>query len=168
MPLRRGFYAHAAPYASAELNPAELANALHAPSYLSTLWALGYYGIIPERVVTFTSVTSRSPRTFENSLGVFRYQHVKPSAFFGYRLVQMGGRPVLIAAPEKALLDLWYLEKGQWGRARMTEMRFQNFEIVDAKALESSAARFGSRRIAVAVEEWKALVRRETAGVREL
>jgi predicted transcriptional regulator of viral defense system len=168
IPLRRGFYAFAERYTGTKINPAELANSLYGPSYLSAFWALGYYGLIPERVVTFTSVTSRSPRVFENAFGTFRYQHVKPSAFFGYRRVDLAGRHILLASPEKALLDLWHLSKGSWGADRMTEMRFQNIEQVNDDALRQAAARFESPRLERAVVQWLALAEADSAGTREL
>jgi predicted transcriptional regulator of viral defense system len=60
-----------------EAHPAVLASQIYRPSYLSFHWALGYYGLIPERAVVYTSATTRVPRRFENALGRFRYIHVK-------------------------------------------------------------------------------------------
>lgn len=168
LPLRRGMYAFPARPGAAAANPAELANLLYAPSYLSGHWALGFLGLIPERVATYTSVTSRVPRTFDNALGVFQYRHVKPAAFFGYGPVEIDGRRVMLAEPEKALLDLWHLEAGAWGEDRMAEMRFQTFELVKAGKLRDYAARFGSPRLAAAAEVWLKLARAERKGTVEL
>ena len=63
--------------------PATLANALCFPSYLSGLWALSFYGLIPEAVPVHTSVTTRGPADFENAYGMFRYTSIKRSFFFG-------------------------------------------------------------------------------------
>ena len=52
IPLRRSMYTLAERYRRKTLSPAALANALYTPSYLSTLWALGFYGLIPEKVVS--------------------------------------------------------------------------------------------------------------------
>jgi hypothetical protein len=164
LPLRRKMYALPEPYVSRPINPAELANHLYRPSYLSTHWALGYYGLIPERVVTHTSISSRVTRTFENDFGVFHYRHIKASAFFGYRSVRIDDRKVLIAEPEKALLDLWYLEKGDWTRERMHEMRFQNMELVDPARLREYAERFESPRIVNAARKWLLLKESEEEG----
>lgn len=166
--LRRGMYAFPERYRGGPINLAEMANRLYAPSYLSTHWALGYFGLIPERVVTFTSVTTRVPRTFENAFGRFRYRNVKASAFFGYRPVAIEGRRVLLAEPEKALLDLWHLEEGRWDADRMAEMRFQGFEMVDAAKLGEYAARFGSPRLTAAVGEWAGLAASAAEGMVEL
>ena len=67
LPLRRGMYAWPPAYRRVPLNPAVLANALLAPSYLSGAWALGFWGLIPEQVVTYTSVTARGPRRWRRA-----------------------------------------------------------------------------------------------------
>lgn len=152
--LRRGMYALPDVGAAAKISPALLANKLYGPSYISTYWALGFYGLIPEKVVTYTSVTQRVTKAFENPLGSFRYQHIKQAAFFGYRMRDIGGCNILIAEPEKALLDLWHLGSGTWDKGRMTEMRFQNKETVKNATLLSYAERYQSPRLLSAAELW--------------
>jgi hypothetical protein len=99
--LRRGMYALPDTYRHAPLAPARLANLLYRPSYLSGLWALGFYGLIPERVVWLTSVTTRVPRQFENPVGIFNYRHLKQSAFFGYQATACFGQEVLTGRAAK-------------------------------------------------------------------
>ena len=166
--LRRGMYAFPEVGGSAAINPAELANKLYRPSYISTYWAMGFYALIPEEVVTYTSVTSRVPRSFDNSFGSFRYQSVKATAFFGYRSLDIGGKKVVIAEPEKALLDLWYLEKGAWGEDRMDEMRFQNTEVINADKLHVYAERYQSPRLVKAAALWGSVIRSQNEGTVEL
>jgi predicted transcriptional regulator of viral defense system len=155
--LRRGMYAFSDPPRRRTISPASLSNSLYKPSYLSSYWALGYYGLIPERVAVFTSVTTRVPREFTNDFGVFRYSNTKQSLFFGYRSVSMDHHKVLLAEPEKALLDLWHLERGAWDRARMAGMRFQQMELTNQERLVDYARRFRSPRIERAVEHWRSL-----------
>lgn len=162
--LRRGMYALPEAYRSVPINPAKLANDLYRPSYISTYWAIGFYGLIPEKVITYTSVTARVPRSFENPLGRFSYRHLKSSAFFGYRSMEIDGRSVLIAEPEKGLLDLWYLEKGEWSKDRMEEMRFQNCEILDKIRLQRFAERFRSPRLLKATEVWRDTINTQDEG----
>ena len=152
--LRRGMYAFADSGRHRGINPAALANFLYRPSYLSTYWALGYYGIIPERVVELTSITTRVPREFVNDFGTFRYSNIKQQAFFGYRATSIDGDKVLLAEPEKALLDLWHLARGAWNGERMKAMRFQAPEMIDRHRLEDYAAKFRSPRLARAVGVW--------------
>ncbi len=66
-----------------------------------------------------------------------RRQSLKPTAFFGYRPMTMGDKKVVIADPEKALLDLWYLEQGAWSQERMEAMRFQNQDVIKDHAKRS-------------------------------
>ncbi|PKO22838.1 MAG: hypothetical protein CVU38_07250 [Chloroflexi bacterium HGW-Chloroflexi-1] len=86
----------------------EVANALLKPSYVSLLYALAYHHLIPEAVFEVTSVTTRTTRRFETLNHVFTYHHVEPTAFTGYRPETIGGKIVLIAEPEKALVDSLY------------------------------------------------------------
>jgi len=79
------------------------------PSYLSLESALVWYGFIPEIVYAYTSVTARITRTFENDWGRFIYRHVKSDLFWGYREMKTEHGPYLLAEPEKALLDYFYL-----------------------------------------------------------
>jgi len=166
--LRRGMYALGEPYRKMNPSPALLANRIYTPSYLSFHWALGYYGLIPEKVVMYTSATTRVPRLFENEFGRFQYKHIKPDCFAGYQTVAMDGQKVLIAVPEKALLDLWHIEDGEWTTERMAGMRFQSFEMVSPKKLNRYAGMFQSPRLVRAVRNWRAYVKAEMKGVKEL
>ena len=166
--LRRGMYAFPERYRQLPINPAELANQLYRPSYVSGLWALGFYGLIPEKVVMYTSVTTRVPRRFENELGVFNYRHVKQDAFFAYQPVEIQEDKVLLAEPEKALLDLWHLTKGAWTLERMAEMRFQYGEVIDAAKLKAYAETFHSPRLQRAAATWCQLACMEEEGTVDL
>ena len=87
-----------------------IANRIYAPSYISLHSALSFYGMIPEEVLSLTSVTTLKTAKFENTFGTFSYRNVKPSLFFGYEpKTMLNGRTILFATPEKALLDLLYL-----------------------------------------------------------
>ena len=162
--LRRGMYTLAEMYRHAPLNPAGLANQLYRPSYLSGLWALGYHDLIPERVVWLTSVTSRVPRRFENPFGVFDYRNIKQDGFFGYRTATHGGADILVAEPEKALLDHWHLTPGEWTTERMEEMRYQNVASVEENRLRDYAERFRSPRLVRAVQRWLEIAVEEEKG----
>lgn len=162
--LRRGMYTLPESYRRAPLTPAFLANQLYRPSYLSGLWALGCHDLIPERVVWLTSVTARTPRRFGNPFGVFDYRHLKREAFFGYAAIPYGGQQVLVAEPEKALLDHWHLTPGEWTAERLTEMRYQHHGRVSEARLRDYAARFRSPRLGRAAEGWLRLAREAEKG----
>ena len=155
--LRRGMYTLSETYRRAPISPAVLANQLYRPSFLSSLWALGHYDLIPERVVWLTSVTPRVPRHFENPFGVFDYRNIKQDFFFGFAATVVGGQEFLVAEPEKALLDHWHLTEGEWTKERLDEMRYQHVDRVVATRLRDHAARFRSPRLDRAVERWLTL-----------
>ena len=155
VPLRRGMYTFVERYRRVPVSPAALANALYAPSYISGFWALGFFGLIPEGVHAYTSVTTRTPRRFDNPFGAFHYTAIKRSFFFGYRTVSIVGAEVVLATAEKALLDLFHLSSGEWDRARMIEMRFQQTGVVDRRRLQAWARRMGKPRILRAVRVWR-------------
>ena len=101
-----------------------IANRIYRPSYISLHTALSYYGMIPEAVVQITSVTSLKTNRFVNSFGDFSYSSVRPELMFGYEPKLMGdGRAILFATPEKALLDLLYLNSFYKSEEDMIELR---------------------------------------------
>jgi predicted transcriptional regulator of viral defense system len=166
--LRRGLYTLANDYRKTDLHGAYLANEIYKPSYLSRQWALGYWGVIPEKVVVFTSVSSRVTRSFENPFGAFQYSSVHRDFFFGFAKNEIQGIPVWLASPEKALLDFWHLQSGTWTAERMVELRIQNQEILDEDLLVEFADRFRSKRLHHAVEIWKEVRSSESDGTIKL
>lgn len=85
------------------------ANKIYAPSYVSLEMALKHYGLIPEEIFQITSVGTKKTTNFETSVGNFSYSQIKPSLYFGYRLIDFGQQKILIAEPEKAILDYLYI-----------------------------------------------------------
>lgn len=86
-----------------------IANALYGPSYVSLETMLSHYSIIPEMVYSITSITTRASRKFESVNMIFSYQKIKKSAFTGYvPSKDTDNRTILIADPEKALVDYLY------------------------------------------------------------
>jgi len=166
--LRREMYTLADRYRKVTLYPTVLANELYKPSYLSGLWALSYYGLIPEKVVTYTNVTPRVPRTFTNQFGTFQYFNIKQSYFFGFSSHVIQQQNIWLSDPEKAILDLWHLNKGEWSIERLSSMRFQNFDLLNFERLEQYASRFNSPRIIRAVNNWNSLVEMGKEGDIEL
>ena len=87
---------------------AEIANRLYAPSYLSFEYALAHYRIIPESVYSITSATTKITREFITQGKAYEYNRIKKEAYRGYRSEKQGRAVVLIAEPEKALVDYIY------------------------------------------------------------
>ena len=87
-----------------------IANKLYAPSYVSMETALPNYSIIPEVSMAVTSITTKSTRRFKNKHGLFMYHTVKPKNFTGYYVERHNDFNILVAEPEKALVDYWYFK----------------------------------------------------------
>ncbi|MBI5356715.1 hypothetical protein HZB78_03825 [Candidatus Collierbacteria bacterium] len=86
-----------------------IANTIYQPSYISFEMALSHYQLIPESVYGITSATSKKTTIFKTPLGDFIYHSLKPELFFGYTLIPFQNQRYLIAEPEKALLDFFYM-----------------------------------------------------------
>ena len=158
--LKRGLYVLAEAYRKTKVSEFYLANVLKNPSYISLEKALEYHGLIPEAVAVFTSVTTKRPASFETPLGVFDYRHLKSSLFWGYTSVTLDGQTVFMAAPEKALLDFFYLKQTKVSPEYLEELRLQNVENIDVKKLADFAQRFqkpGLIRAVKLVEKYTAL-----------
>lgn len=136
------------------INPSRyfVAAQIYAPSYISCETALSYYDMIPERVVEIISVTTRKTMLFENELGRFRYRHLAPSKFIGFiNERDEEGLPFFIAEPEKAILDLLFLNAGHFKIIDPDlidhSFRFQNLETIDIDKIRSYAAMFGNVKL---------------------
>ena len=85
-----------------------IANRLYAPSYSSFEYAMARYGLIPESVYAVTSATTRITREFIVNHKSFEYSRIKKQAYRGYKAQKAEGMTILIAEPEKALVDYLY------------------------------------------------------------
>lgn len=85
-----------------------IANRLYQPSYISFETALSFYSIIPEAIFSIISATPNATRNFLVNNLKFSYQKIKKECFFGYLPQKIDGEIVLIAEPEKALVDFLY------------------------------------------------------------
>ena len=135
-----------------------ISNYLYRPSYVSLHSALEFHGLIPEAVAVIQAIAARHGGEWENPLGRFRYHCLRQPRFSGYREYSSSrdrslfqGR-FLMATPEKALVDLFYLEKGEWPDARIEQMRFQNLEVLDRERLIQAARSIRNTRVDRSVE----------------
>jgi len=155
--IRRELYAPAPPYQKVKPHPFFVANRLVPASYVSCQSALAYYGLIPEYAAATTSVTTARPSQWDTSLGRFVFQHLKREHFNAYRRVEVSARQsAFVATPEKALLDLIYLQPHSATRAYAQGLRLQNLERVNWPELQHLADASGRpklRRAAKALAE---------------
>lgn len=146
--LRRGLYV---PGPELDLPIPEsfvIANHLRGPSYVSLESALSYWDLIPERVYETSSVTTKTTKTYQTSLGRYSFQHLStPYYSFGIRSVRLTEQQTaLIASPEKAVCDKIVLTTGVILRSISQTMDFlmedlrideEQLQILDVSTIQS-------------------------------
>lgn len=105
--VKKGLYIAGPAITQVKPDPFLVANHVLGPSYVSLESALSFHGLIPERVYTLTSVTTKASRVYTTPLGTFTYTRLPlPYYSYGIKSLEMGSQQrILIAQPEKALLD---------------------------------------------------------------
>ena len=129
--VKKGLYVFGENYRREPISRTLLANLIYGPSYVSREYALGYYGLIPERVEEVTSMTIQKNKEFETPIGRFHYKHINPVAYtVGVdRFLLDNHRYFFIASREKALADLIALQKGINNENEMLEHLLKNLRI---------------------------------------
>ena len=139
-----------------------VANHLLRASYVSLHAALAHYGLIPEHVPVVTSVTTARPGRWETPLGRYEFRHIKTALLYGYRLLDLGrDQQAFVATPEKALLDLVYLQPAGDTPAYLQGLRLQNLDRLDVTVLWQMAERAGSPKLRRAAASVEAMAARE-------
>lgn len=103
-----------------------IANILYAPSYVSVESALSFYGLIPERVFSVSSMTFKTSKQFSNSIADFEYIKI-PAPYYSFgikRILLREGQFALMATPEKALMDKMITTKGVLIRSEIAAQKF--------------------------------------------
>ena len=85
-----------------------LASILRNPSYLSSEYVLTKYDMLTESSYIHTSITTKNTKTYNNDLGIFKYQKMKEDLFEGYETKYFRNKPYYIATIPKALFDYIY------------------------------------------------------------
>ncbi len=114
------------------------ANLIYAPSYVSLHTALSWYNLIPEMIAPTTSVSTRKTNRFSTPIGEFDYHRIKPELFgFGYLLEDMdsykgernNSRKIMVATPQKAILDFFYINNFYSSEKDMEDLRLNDIEL---------------------------------------
>lgn len=165
--LRRGLYSIAPPYQKVRPHPFLVANRLQRASYVSLQSALAFYGLIPETVYITVSVTAGRPERLVTPLGVFEFRHIKSKLLYGYQMTDLGGQNALVATPEKALLDLIYLQPGGESAKYLNELRLQNLDHFDLDVLKKQTEVFDSPKMRAAAKVIANFIQGETSQYEE-
>jgi predicted transcriptional regulator of viral defense system len=134
-----------------------IANLLYQPSYVSLETALYEYGFIPDVTQTITSVSAKKTWS-TNALGHnFIYKKIKTECFIGYGARKYQNYNVLMAEPEKALIDFLYFNKSRLKKDhQIGELRF-NYENlkqkIDKETLRHYAMLFNSPALSGLLEK---------------
>jgi len=166
--LRRGLYSIAPPYQKIKPHPFLVANRLQRASYVSLQSALAFYGLIPEIVNITVSITAGRPERLETPLGIFEFRHIKSNLLFGYQMTDLGGQSALVATPEKALLDLVYLQPRGESSKYVHELRLQNLDHLNLDVLKKHSKVFDSPKMRAALKVISQLIQGETSEYEDL
>ena len=121
--LKKGLYIVSPEITNQSVSKELIANHLYGPSYISLETALSFYGIIPERVYSTLSVTSKRKKRYNTPLGIFEYRTV-PVKYLSIGISQeivQNSYAYLMASPEKAMCDLIVTKSG---------IRFQSLKAI--------------------------------------
>ena len=106
------------------------------PSYLSGESVLAQRGFLAESVYGLTYITTKKTRRMVTDRGVFVYQKIKTSLFFGFETAKAEEYDYKVANLAKALFDFFYLATQKMDKREMevflTDSRF-NWEILSKK-----------------------------------
>lgn len=105
--VKKGLYVFSREIATQAHSTEVLANLIYGPSAISLHYALAYYGFIPERVETITSITNKRNKSFTTPVGDFTYRYLSAEKYsIGIEIANHDKQnQFLIASPEKALCD---------------------------------------------------------------
>jgi hypothetical protein len=118
--LKRGVYMFGDNLRRGPVSKFAIAGKLYFPSYISFESALAFHGLIPEGVYVTTSACQLSKKKlFQTPLGEFSFDHAPCAIFFmGVESIKGNG---LVANPLRALFDLIYLRRKNYGRLEDVE-----------------------------------------------
>jgi len=83
-------------------------------------------------------------------------------------MTNLGEQSALVATPEKALLDLIYLQTGGNSAAYLNELRLQNTEQLDLVLLEKQSEKFGTPKMLKAAKQIARIISGETSKFEDL
>ena len=109
--VKKGLYLFGQTAAQTPYSKELLANLIYGPSAISLTYALSFYGLIPEKAVTLTSITPKRNKLFKTPVGYFQYFYLHPKKYpVGILLEKtIENKTFMIASPEKALCDQMHI-----------------------------------------------------------
>lgn len=103
--IKKGLYLLSPEYGG-QIDRFLVANLIYGPSYVSLDSALSFWGVIPEKVETVSSITNKRNKSFETPVGRYIYKYRNDHVFYkGIMLINNGEKSYMIASREKAICD---------------------------------------------------------------
>jgi len=129
--VKKGLYVFGPSLAREPYSKEILANLIYGPSYISLEYALSFYGLIPERVETITSVTNKRKKLFNTPVGIFSYKYINPSIYsYGVTLYDLDKHhSILIATKEKAFSDMLYFSDKMDDEDQLEKYMFEDLRL---------------------------------------
>ena len=153
--IKKGIYSFGQAYRRAPISREYLANLIYGPSYVSLDYALYYYGMIPERVHSLTSVTINRSRSFDTPVGLFSYRTLPDSKYsIGAILDSISGTSFMIASPEKALVDKVWTDRRFSGK-RLSD--YKNYLADDLRIEQAELDRLDMEVLRIIAESFASL-----------
>lgn len=122
-------------YVKPGYNPEELACRLYTPSYISFEYVLSRAGVIFQYGASITVVSYLS-RTISIENNEFAYRKLKDAYLLNTSGINRRDNGVNLATPERALLDLLYLNPDYY---------FDNLNVIDQEKIRSLLERYQSK-----------------------
>lgn len=83
---------------------------LYPQSYVSTNFILQKENILPEATYGTTAITWKNTTEYKNKIGRFKYQHIDPKLYLGFKMFEFVDFQYFLATPAKAIFDYLYLK----------------------------------------------------------
>ena len=137
-----------------------ISNAICQPSYISLETALCFHQLISSNSInsnyfnfsnenTIQAITKHKTVIYQNDRGVYSYRKIKPEFYFGFETLEIDGKPIQMANPEKALIDFLYFNANLNSLSKLTTITWniQALNQLDWKKLGSMQMSIGSKAL---------------------
>lgn len=133
-----------------------ISNSICQPSYISLETALCFHQLILDSAPTdsfdeksIQAITKHKTVIYHNDRGAYSYRKIKPEFYFGFDTIEIDGRPIQLANPEKALIDFLYFNANLNSLSKLTSIAWniQALAQLDWKKLSSIQLMIGSKAL---------------------
>jgi predicted transcriptional regulator of viral defense system len=137
-----------------------ISNSICQPSYISLETALYFHELIastPSSILSESSscekivqaITKHKTVVYHNDRGIYSYRKIKPEFYFGFETIEIDGKPIQMANPEKALIDFLYFNANLNSLSKLTSIAWniQALAQLDWKKLSSIQLMIGSKAL---------------------